>query len=85
MLGIRVGTTPLDVNARTTAADDCAEMPTGEQLDARFSVGVGAARAAVAVNRTERMVLKYILVKFSVESRGLSRARSSRTLIFIMV
>ena len=51
MLGIRVGTTPLDVNARTTAADDCAEMPTGEQLVARFSVGVGTARTTVAVER----------------------------------
>jgi hypothetical protein len=67
MLGIRVGTTPLDVKARTTAADDCAEMPTGEQLDARFSVGVGAARTAVAVNRTEKIVLNCMLVDFQLQ------------------
>ena len=61
MLGIKVGTTPLDVNARTTAADDCAEMPTGEHVEARLSVGVGDARAAAAVKRTEKIDLICIL------------------------
>ena len=38
MLGMSVGTTPLDLKAATTAADDCAEMPTGEHFEFLFSV-----------------------------------------------
>ena len=56
MLGMRVGTTPLDLKALTTAAEDCAEMPTGVHVVARFSTGVGAAKAAEALRRSERMV-----------------------------
>lgn len=54
MLGIKVGTTPDDLNFWTTVADDCAEMPTGEQEVVRFSVGVGAASEAVAARRSEK-------------------------------
>lgn len=61
MLGIRVGTTPLEVNARTTAADDCADMPTGEHFVARLSTGVGVAKAAVAVSKAEMIVLSCML------------------------
>ena len=53
---MRVGTTPLDLNALTTAAEDCAEMPCGEHGVARSSTGVGAARAAEALRRRERIV-----------------------------
>lgn len=62
MLGMSVGTTPLDLKAATTAADDCAEIPTGEHFEFLFSVGVGEARVAVAVSKTDRMVLSCMLM-----------------------
>lgn len=53
MLGIKVGTTPYCVNLWTTRAEDCAEMPTGEQEVARLSVSVGAANATDAARKNE--------------------------------
>ena len=61
---MRVGTTPLDLNAPTTAAEDCADMPTGEQLVARLSTGVGDAKAIVAERRRERVFDSCILEEF---------------------
>lgn len=58
---MRVGTTPLDLNAATTAAEDCADMPTGEQLVARLSTGVGDAKATVAERRREKIFVSCIV------------------------
>ena len=64
MDGMRVGTMPLDLKAATTAAEDCADIPTGEQLVARFSTGVGDAKAMVATTRRETIWVSCILEEF---------------------
>lgn len=64
---IRSLTMPLFLNALTTADDDCAEMPTGEQ--ARLSIGVGVATATEAMSKREKIDERCIVtISFLTES-----------------
>ena len=83
MLGIRVGTTPLDLNAETTGP---AGTPCSWQLVLRLSTGVatsstgvGAAQAAEALKRSERIVEYFIVLDFGMVILGyFSRRYSTR-------
>ena len=70
--GMSVGTTPEDLKAETTRLLSPLEMPRGEHDVARFSVGVGAAKASDAQTKKAPMVGRCILLQSNRKYRSVT-------------